>query len=66
MNIAVQKIIDRIIFLRIAEDKDMEDLETLKNACNSSDAYNELKKVFENANVKYNSGLFASENWINE
>ena len=66
LNIAVQKIIDRIIFLRIAEDKDMEDLETLKNACNSSDAYNELKKVFENANVKYNSGLFASENWINE
>ena len=66
LNIAVQKIIDRIIFLRIAEDKDMEDLETLKNACNSSDAYNELKKVFENANVKYNSGLFASEKWINE
>lgn len=66
LNVAVQKIIDRIIFLRIAEDKDMEDLETLKNACNSSDAYNELKKVFENANVKYNSGLFASENWINE
>ena len=66
LNVAVQKIIDRIIFLRIAEDKDMEDLETLKNACNSSDAYNELKKVFENANVKYNSGLFALENWINE
>ena len=66
LNVAVQKIIDRIIFLRIAEDKDMEDLETLKNACNSSDAYNELKKIFENANVKYNSGLFASENWINE
>lgn len=66
LNIAVQKIIDRIIFLRIAEDKDMEDLETLKNACNSSDAYKELKKVFEDANAKYNSGLFASENWIND
>lgn len=64
LNIAVQKIIDRIIFLRIAEDKDMEDLETLKNACNSESAYESLKKVFSIANDKYNSGLFATESWI--
>ncbi|MBE6361556.1 MAG: restriction endonuclease subunit R, partial [Treponema bryantii] len=64
LNIAVQKIIDRIIFLRIAEDKDMEDLETLKKACNSENAYESLKWVFSIANDKYNSGLFATESWI--
>ena len=64
LNIAVQKIIDRIIFLRIAEDKDMEDLETLKKACNSENAYESLKRVFSIANDKYNSGLFATESWI--
>ena len=64
LNIAVQKIIDRIIFLRIAEDKDMEDLETLKKACNSENAYESLKRVFSIANDKYNSGLFVTESWI--
>ena len=64
LNIAVQKIIDRIIFLRIAEDKDMEELETLKAACNLPNAYESLRKVFDKANAKYNSGLFATESWI--
>ena len=66
LNTAVQKIIDRIVFLRIAEDKDMEEYETLKRACAEADAYKELRKVFERANAKYNSGLFASEDWLNK
>ncbi len=65
LNTAVQKIIDRIVFLRIAEDKDMEEYETLKRACAATDAYKELRKVFDFANKKYNSGLFASEDWLN-
>ena len=65
LNTAVQKIIDRIVFLRIAEDKDMEEYETLKRACGATDAYKELRKVFDFANKKYNSGLFASEDWLN-
>lgn len=65
LNTAVQKIIDRIVFLRIAEDKDMEEYETLKRACAANDAYKELRKVFDFANKKYNSGLFASEDWLN-
>ncbi|MBO7478713.1 MAG: N-6 DNA methylase [Salinivirgaceae bacterium] len=66
LNTAVQKIIDRIVFLRIAEDKDMEEYETLKRACAAADAYKELRKVFDFANAKYNSGLFASEDWLNK
>lgn len=66
LNTAVQKIIDRIVFLRIAEDKDIEEYETLKRACAAADAYKELRKVFERANAKYNSGLFASEVWLNK
>ena len=64
LNMAVQKIIDRIIFLRIAEDKDMEEMETLLKACREENAYRALRKVFGFANAKYNSGLFASESWL--
>lgn len=54
LNIAVQRILDRIIFLRICEDRSLEDYETLK--CVSS--FEELKSVFEAADKKYDSGLF--------
>lgn len=64
LNMAVQKIIDRIVFLRIAEDKDMEEMETLLKACREENSYRALCKVFGFANSKYNSGLFASESWL--
>jgi len=117
LNLAVQKIVDRIIFLRIAEDKGIEEYGTLRNACghcghlrrysgknntqsttstfpvifdpvpcihstcfvqesdNSgkeskpeipkssftySEIYSELVSLFNRANTKYNSGLFAT------
>ena len=64
LNMAVQKIIDRIVFLRIAEDKDMEEMETLLKACREENYYRALCKIFGFANAKYNSGLFANESWL--
>lgn len=64
LNSAVQKIIDRIVFLRIAEDKDIEEMETLLNASKKEKAYAALRQVFDRANEKYNSGLFANEKWL--
>lgn len=58
INLAVQKIIDRIIFLRIAEDKEIEDYETLLNATKNENIYKNLNAVFIQANKKYNAGLF--------
>lgn len=54
LNIAVQRILDRIIFLRICEDRSFEDYETLKRVS----SFDELKSVFEAADKKYDSGLF--------
>ena len=65
LNAAVQKIIDRIIFLRIAEDKEMENYATLQNAAKQADIYGSLKKIFFDADKKYNSGIFKNESWIN-
>jgi adenine-specific DNA-methyltransferase len=65
LNNAVQKIIDRIIFLRIAEDKEIEPYEQLLNICNGKDSvYEKLNKIFIEANKKYNSGLFKPEEWL--
>lgn len=54
LNLAVQRILDRIIFLRICEDRDFEEYETLKHAT----TYEKLKSIFFQADVKYDSGLF--------
>lgn len=54
LNIYVQKIINRIIFLRICEDRNLEKYETLKYI----KSYVELQKVFAKADKKYDSGLF--------
>ena len=63
----VQKIIDRIIFLRICEDKDIEEYKTLKNISDSkSDIYEKLKIIFEAANKKFNSGLFKTDEYIDK
>jgi predicted type IV restriction endonuclease len=58
LNYVVQKFIDRIIFLRIAEDRGIETYETLKNTIDSDDSYGELLKTFKKAESKYNSSLF--------
>ncbi len=62
---AVQKIIDRILFLRICEDKEIEEYNSLKKIAESKiDIYLQLKKLFSAANDKFNAGLFASDKWL--
>jgi type I restriction-modification system DNA methylase subunit len=58
INFAVQQTIDRIIFLRIAEDRGIEPYGTLKNVIKSGDYYQNLFRQFQQADDKYNSGLF--------
>jgi len=57
LNFSIQMIIDRIIFLRICEDRGIEDYEALKNSTRENCYYN-LLKIFKQADDKYNSGLF--------
>lgn len=58
LNFVVQHIIDRIIFLRIAEDRAIEPYATLQETTKSGDYYQNLLKLFYTADQKYNSGLF--------
>jgi hypothetical protein len=62
LNFAVQRILDRIIFLRICEDRGIEDYERLKRATESKAIYPELVKLFQQADDRYNSGLFHFHN----
>jgi adenine-specific DNA-methyltransferase len=64
LNTVVQKIIDRIIFLRIAEDRGIEDENILLTVAKTSNIYEKLNLLFTKANVKYNSGLFVYIDWI--
>ena len=58
LNYAVQMTIDRIVFLRIAEERGMEEYGYLKNLCEYEDIYTLLKQYFLKADERYNSGLF--------
>ena len=58
INFAVQQFIDRIIFLRIAEDRSVEPYGTLKTAITGENYYENLFDIFRAADKKYNSGLF--------
>ena len=58
INFVVQQTIDRIIFLRIAEDRSVEAYGTLKNAVKQGNLYQNLFELFQRADEKYNSGLF--------
>ena len=64
LNSTVQKIIDRIIFIRIAEDKGMERTNILKTITNAEDIYEKFNTLVEKANIKYDSGLFENEDWL--
>lgn len=54
INFQVQRLLNRIVFLRICEDRDLERYETLQRVT----SYEELKALFLAADKKYNSGLF--------
>jgi type I restriction-modification system DNA methylase subunit len=58
INFVVQQTIDRIIFLRIAEDRGVEPYGTLKETIKQGDFYKNLFQQFKQADEKYNSGLF--------
>ncbi|MEP6474742.1 MAG: DNA methyltransferase, partial [Gemmatimonadota bacterium] len=58
LNYAVQQTIDRIIFLRICEDRGIEPQGQLGGLVNGPHIYQRLKEVFVSADARYNSGLF--------
>ncbi|MCK4398557.1 MAG: N-6 DNA methylase, partial [Methanophagales archaeon] len=58
LNYAVQKIIDRIIFLRICEDRGIEHYGQLQTKAESGDVYTHLLNHFKLAESKYDSGIF--------
>jgi len=58
LNFAVQQTIDRIIFLRICEDRGMEAEGRLAATTNGANVYKRLCDLFRLADDKYNSGLF--------
>ena len=59
INHLVQRTIDRIVFLRIAEDRNLESYGRLERAASvRRNSYNEIKTLYLAADRKYNSGLF--------
>lgn len=58
LNHAVQVLIDRIVFLRIAEDRGIEKYGRLQTAASKSNIYKRLVDTFLDADRRYNSGLF--------
>jgi len=58
INFVVQQTIDRIIFLRIAEDRSIEPYGNLKDCIKEGNLYQNLHNLFIKADEKYNSGLF--------
>jgi len=58
LNFAVQQTVDRIVFLRICEDRGIEDYGRLMALQNGENVYKRLFEFFRKADDKYNSGLF--------
>ena len=58
LNFAVQRTIDRIIFLRICEDRGIEPYGQLQALLNGENVFPRLRHFFHLADDRYNSGLF--------
>ncbi len=58
LNDAVQRTIDRIIFLRMAEDRGVEEYGRLAGLAKRPNVYQGLLTFYNDADAKYNSGLF--------
>jgi type I restriction-modification system DNA methylase subunit len=58
LNFAVQLTIDRIIFLRMCEDRGIEPYGQIQSLENGANTYRRLRQIFYHADGKYNSGLF--------
>ena len=61
LNYVVQKTIDRILFLKIAEDRNIETIDTLSEIAKKGAIYKNLLVYFDSANDKYNSGIFKQD-----
>ena len=57
LNDVVQSYLNRILFLRVCEDRSLEEYQTLLKFANSTD-FRALIRKFEDADRRYNSGLF--------
>ena len=58
LNYAVQMTIDRIVFLRICEDRGIEGENQLQELLKGEGVYERLCRLFRQADKRYNSGLF--------
>jgi len=58
LNMVVQTTIDRIVFLRICEDRNIEPYGRLQDNSRGTHIYANLLQLFRQADAKYNSGLF--------
>ena len=58
LNFSVQRTIDRLIFLRICEDRGVEPYGQLQALLNGQNIYGRLRCLYEQADDRYNSGLF--------
>jgi len=58
LNFAMQITIDRIIFLRMCEDRGIEPDGRLKSLLDHADVYTNLLDFYRKADERYNSGLF--------
>jgi type I restriction-modification system DNA methylase subunit len=58
LNFSVQRTIDRIVFLRICEDRRIEVYGRLQALLNGEHTYDRMRELFRLADERYNSGLF--------
>jgi hypothetical protein len=61
LNTVVQRTIDRFLFLRICEDRGIEEYTTLHKLLEGENVYARLCELFRLADAKYNSGIFHFE-----
>ena len=61
LNFAVQRTIDRIIFLRICEDRGIEDYGQLGRPAERHGRLRPARRALPRADERYNSGLFHFE-----
>lgn len=66
VNTAVQKIIDRLIFLRIAEDRGTEPYENLRKTAGLKRVFTGLTALFEKAREKYNGDVFRTDESVDK
>src|SRR5207247_6169212 len=58
LNFAVQRTIDRIIFLRMCEDRGIESYGQLSSLLTGDAPYRRLCELYDRADERFNSGLF--------